>query len=252
MFSPPPRKSVVVGLPLLWNGAAQRTPAAADVEHERDARVLRARPQRLKSGWVGERSPRRHRRHQDRAAAEPDRLVAPPRSVRCRIAPGDEADGDEALVMRAEVRHGAVVRARAAVEELRSSPSELCRREGAEHELLLEAEQVERARPLGRDRRRRARSSPWRLISVASSARAASARRRGGPPRRPPPARPAARRRRGTAGGCFSRIPGSAYAASQSPSSIRWLSASQYVRPSAYGIGPLPRPQARTTDGCCR
>ena len=87
---------------------------------------------------------RRHRRDEDRAAAEPHRLFGF-RDGACGISPGDHCDGNEARVAGAEVGHGAVVRARAAVEQLVVGAGELRRREGAEDELPVDAEEIERA-----------------------------------------------------------------------------------------------------------
>ena len=148
------------GLPFSWNDAAQRAAAAADVQHERDAALLEQTPDRpvvrMRRGPVA----RRHRRHQDRAAAHRDRFLG--RLTReLGIGEGDEADGDQPAVLAAELDHRAVVRTRAAVEQFEVVRLELGRRERAEHELRLEAEQVEGAAAFRRDRTRRARSSPW-------------------------------------------------------------------------------------------
>jgi hypothetical protein len=117
----------------------------------------------------------------------------------------------------------AVVRARSAVEQVRVVAAELRGREGAEHELLREAEQVECARSLPGIEAPSA-LHPWRP-SDRPRARA------------PPQDRPVAFLRRRSPGASLpappsasgrmrSRTSGSAYSASQSASSIRWLSAS--------------------------
>src|SRR5580765_5790079 len=107
MFSPPPRKSVGFGRPFSWKlGRNGRPPPPTCNTSGTPASSSRAHtPSR--SGWVGE-------------------------CVR------GGSDGDEPVVATAEVGHGAVVGAGAAVEEVGIVVEELGRRERREHQLLVE------------------------------------------------------------------------------------------------------------------
>ncbi len=68
----------------------------------------------------------------------------------------DEADRQQALIMRTEIDHRAIERAGSAVEQvgivllLGERAPELPRRDRGEHELTIEAEHIERAGPFGR------------------------------------------------------------------------------------------------------
>src|SRR5581483_673278 len=84
---------------------------------------------------------------QDRAAAEADRLSRLLERAR-GITPGHEADRDQPPVVRAEVRYRPVVGPRPPVEQVGVAARELRRGEGAEDELLRDAEQIERAAAL--------------------------------------------------------------------------------------------------------
>ena len=115
--------------------------------------------------------------------------------------PRDEGDREQAGVVGAEVGHGAVVRTRAAEDELHVVAEVLRRRERREDELGVEAEPVEHLGPLGADRRRRRRASP--CGRAARRRRSVSpGRARGAARRRRPRRRRAHPRRRGRAAGC--------------------------------------------------
>jgi hypothetical protein len=92
---------------------------------------------------------RRRRGHEHGAAPEGDRLVGRGGGAFGDVE-RDEADGDQPVVIAAEVGDGAVVRGGAAVQEVRVAVEELRRRERAEHELPFEAEEVEGVAALGR------------------------------------------------------------------------------------------------------
>ena len=122
---------------------------AADVQHERHAGFLQATPDAVELRMRGRLPGRGYRWHLDRGAAQLERgveLLLRERDVGER----EEADRQQARVGRAEVRHGAVERAGPAVEELEVLATELRRGERREHELLLEAEEIERATALAR------------------------------------------------------------------------------------------------------
>ena len=131
-------------LAVLVERAAQGPAAAADMQHERHAGFFELRPDRPVVGMRRRLVPRRRRRHEDRAAAHLHRLRG---RAACEFGIGERhvPDGDQPRVVVAEVDHRAVVRAGPAVQQLDVVARELHRRERAEHELRVEAEEVERA-----------------------------------------------------------------------------------------------------------
>ncbi len=133
---------------------------AADVEHDRDARLLRARPHRVEAD-VARRMPcRATRRDEQRRGAEGDRLVGHGRGA-IEVGEWDVARRLQAGVDRAELDHAAVVRTGRAVGQVEiagvlpvvQSPVV----ERVEQQLALETEQVQHAWPILGDERPRRR-----------------------------------------------------------------------------------------------
>lgn len=133
-------------------GTTQRAPASTDVQHERHAALFEQCPERMIVRVKRRFVLRWRRRHVDGAAPQVDGLLRLAADT-LRITPRDEAHRDESLVVRAEVRHRAVVRPRAAVEEIRIVAGELAGGEGAEDELPVDAEEIDGAAALNRIKR---------------------------------------------------------------------------------------------------
>src|SRR5215472_7521916 len=70
-----------------------------------------------------------------------------------RFTPRHEADGDEPLILCAELRDRTVVRTSTTVEKVKVIAKELRRGKCAEHQLLLESQEVERPATLRRIKR---------------------------------------------------------------------------------------------------
>ena len=225
MFSPPPRKSVGFGPAVLVEARPQRPATTADVQRERHRRVLQTRPHAVEVGMRRRVRAGRVRRHEDRAAAEPERLLDRSRPP-LRILQRHETDRDEPVVVGAELApsrgcgHGC--RRRAARGRRRGTASA----------------RTSRTRAACRSRAGRARCcarrgsnapyalQPLRVISPASMSSSCDLAAPCDGRRRAPRRRPARPRRRGSSGRMRSRMPGSAYSTSQSLVSMRWLSAS--------------------------
>src|SRR5438552_2871732 len=126
----------------------EELPAAAHVEHDRDAGFLRDLPHREEPD-VARRVARGARRgNEQRLRAHRDRLLRH-RARSLEVGERHVAGGEETPIDGAEVHHGAVVRAGETVGEvgivLPLGVEQVGVQEGVEHELAREAEEVERA-----------------------------------------------------------------------------------------------------------
>ena len=129
--------------------AADRQPTAADVQHERDAALGQARPEGIVVGMAGRSTARRAggepheaETHVERGVELDDRLL--------RHVEVADRDSVKPIVPVAEASHRPVVRSVRAVAERGVIDLEQRRAERRVHDLVLEAEEVERATPLCR------------------------------------------------------------------------------------------------------
>src|SRR6266542_3280041 len=125
----------------------QETAAAADVEHEGDVRLAQRVPEAVEVGVRGRAFAGGGRGDHHRRAAVVDRLRRQRHGAR-RLDQGHERDRVQPCITRAELDHGAVLRRAPRVQAVDIAPGEHRRGERREHQLTLEAEQVERTGPL--------------------------------------------------------------------------------------------------------
>jgi hypothetical protein len=120
----------------------------ADVQHERDPAVVEHRPEGVEVGVGGRAVARRGRGHVDRGAAQVDRL-GHQRDGAVGVGQRHERHREQAGVVLAEGGHRPVVGGAAGVEEVLVATHEHGGGERGEHQLALDAEQVEDPAPLG-------------------------------------------------------------------------------------------------------
>ena len=113
-----------------------------DVDHEGDPAVLEQRPHAVVVGVGGRQAPARMARKENGARTEVQCLLDGPMGQR-RIQPERLGHRHEAIVIGAERGHGSVVGLEPSGDQFDVAPGELPGREGGEHQLALEAEQVE-------------------------------------------------------------------------------------------------------------
>jgi hypothetical protein len=129
-------------------GGVDKTAATADVEHEGDVGLREGVPEAVEVGMRRCTVAGRRVGDHDRGGAALDRLGG----ERHRPSGVDQrhvGDAQQAGVTRAEGVDGAVLRGRAGVEALRVATGVQRAGEGREHQLTVDAHQVERARALG-------------------------------------------------------------------------------------------------------
>ncbi len=123
-------------------GAVEQAAATPDVQHERHARVSEHLPEREQVGMRRRPLAGGRRRHVDRGGPEVEGL-AQHRHGAIGIDEGHVRDGKQPLVVLAEVDDRMVVGGATRVEQVFVLADELCGREGGEHQLAVEAEEVE-------------------------------------------------------------------------------------------------------------
>ena len=139
----------MTGMPLSWNSRGTSRPAPPTCTHERHAGSASVAHIGWWSGCVGPTS-RRAGLLGRCTARHPASIASTTGAVHeLGRTPRHERDREQAVVVGAEVGHGAVVRAGAAEREVEVVAEVLRRRERREHELRVEPEPVERRRPLG-------------------------------------------------------------------------------------------------------
>jgi hypothetical protein len=123
-------------------GAVEQAPTAADVEDEGDVGLGQRVPHRVEVGMGRGQLAGRRRRHHHRLATDIDGVGHRLGRAR-RIDQRDEGDRQEAGVVLAEVGDSPVLGGSAGVEAVDVAPAEHGGRERGEHQLGVEAEQVE-------------------------------------------------------------------------------------------------------------
>ena len=127
--------------------AADRQPTAAHVQHERSTALGEPGPEEIVVGMAGSSASRRAGGEPHDAEAHVERGVELDHRLLGFVEVADR-DAVEPIVSVAEAGHRSVVRAVRAVPECRVIELEERRGERRVHDLMLEAEQVERAAPL--------------------------------------------------------------------------------------------------------
>ena len=127
----------------------ERPATTPDVAEEGDTALLEHGPHRVVVGVRGRHAPARVRGEQDGARAHVEGFDHR-RQGRLGTGPERLGDRDEAWIVGAEVDHRAVVRTEPAQHHLGLLAQELGGRERREHQLAVEAEQVQRSAPFGR------------------------------------------------------------------------------------------------------
>ena len=130
-------------------GILQQLPAAADMEHDRQAGLLGDRPQRIEADVAGRMIVRAARRDHQRLGAHVDRFARGLRRL-LKIDQRDVAGRQQAPVDRAEIDHVAGMGAGHGIGELGIAAAfehrGIVEQGGGEHELAGKAQQVDRAR----------------------------------------------------------------------------------------------------------
>ena len=130
-------------------GGVEEPPTTADVQHERHVGFAEHLPEPIQVRMVGATRAGGRRGNHHRGASGLDRFDRQIDGT-TRVDQRDERHGEQPLVLRAEVGHGLVLRRAAGVEAVLVLAGEPRSGEGGEHELPIDAEEVEHPAPLRR------------------------------------------------------------------------------------------------------